>query len=270
MINLQTLATKLSSLLQRIDHGVPAAAMNAINPNTTSYANILTMSDPANTSTQGNQEHVVQHGSSTWLERPTIVIMPSLTDAAVTSEPTDGYVPVSSLRRFRPMENPRLDQPQDPDATTASSGSRFAPLQDDEEEIGTWDDQDTVTEFSPKNRAVTRNSATKTDDATCGEPTLTDGDRKPAYIPTTVNIPQKSPKKHKKSGTTTFGWHQARLPQGHAQIKKPRKHMPSKERKLASPFASRKPPKPPAKAKMPQKAGHPKLKPPPPIHPVNQ
>ena len=59
MINLQTLANKLSSLLQRTDHGVPAAAMNANTNTNATPVSIMTMTEMTDASAQGNRERNV-------------------------------------------------------------------------------------------------------------------------------------------------------------------------------------------------------------------
>ena len=96
-------------------------------------------------SANANEERIVQHGSSTWLEQPTIASLPIDTNAAATLTSADGYVAVSSMRLFRPLDSARLDPSQTSCAMLASSGSRFAPLQDSEEGNKTQENQDTVT-----------------------------------------------------------------------------------------------------------------------------
>ena len=59
MINLRTIATKLSSLLQRIDHGVPAAAMNA-NHQQTSNTTTISANAMTDRSANANDEFIVQ------------------------------------------------------------------------------------------------------------------------------------------------------------------------------------------------------------------
>ena len=59
MINLRTIATKLSSLLQRIDHGVPAAAMNA-NHHQTSNTTTINANAMTDSSANANEERIVQ------------------------------------------------------------------------------------------------------------------------------------------------------------------------------------------------------------------
>ena len=61
MINLQNFANKSSRLLQRIDHGVPTAAMNANTNANVTPASVITMTEMTDASAQGNRERNVQH-----------------------------------------------------------------------------------------------------------------------------------------------------------------------------------------------------------------
>ena len=79
--------------------------------------------------------------------------------------------------------------------------------------------------------------------STCGKDVLITKETTPEIVPNTINIPEKNTTKiNKITGNVSPGWHQARLPQGHAQvpiIKKSPRHLLRKNRRLASPFASR-------------------------------
>ena len=118
--NKQNLNTSMRSLFQRMRHGVPAAAMTAQNnPETQNHKDSKNSQDPMNEWDRPSLPPV-QHGSSTWLERP---IIPGLakvppvqyvfmhdqptvsSDAGGLDQPTISpdsggpFTPVSSMRR---------------------------------------------------------------------------------------------------------------------------------------------------------------------------
>ena len=142
MINLRILTTKLSSLLERIDHGVPAAAMNDQTIQNQANHTNTTMT---NRSTSTHDEPPVQHGSSTWLEQPTIVILPALPGFSRLDQ-ADGFVPVNSMRRFCPVSSASFDPPPTHDFALDASVNRYASLQEMEYVVALRNDQDTVTE----------------------------------------------------------------------------------------------------------------------------
>ena len=278
MINIRTLASKLSSLIQRIDHDEPAVIMIA-NTNPINSSN-TTMT---NRSIQPNQERNVQHGSSTWLEQPTIVVLPDL----ISNSFIDSFVPVNSMRRFCPVGLARLDQPATHDAFLASSGSRFAPLQESEDEDVTLDNQGDVAEKPPNN-----DRDVSTDDSDDRDPAKQAGSKttgikhsgpqplkQEAPIASTSNISDTTKNPQKNLATVNpDGWHQAILPQGHAQAPQNnmKKKVPSpKERKLYSKLARRNHPhvkRSPAEVAQKMKAQEQKskLKPPPPVYPTHR
>ena len=107
--NKQNLNTSMRSLLQRMRHGVPAAAMTAQNnPETQSHKDSKNSQDPMNEWDRPSLPPV-QHGSSTWLERP---IIPGLArvppvqyvfthdQPTVSSDAGSPFTPVASMRRY--------------------------------------------------------------------------------------------------------------------------------------------------------------------------
>ena len=199
-------------------HGVPAAAM--IDQTYTAPNNKNNLANTAMTTcsilTHGEQN--VQHGSFTWLEQPTIVALPSLS----CFDSADSFVPVSSMRRFCPVAAARLDPPQRHDTVPASSGSRYAPLQDDEQEVVTLDDQGTIAEITSLND--------RDDSADDCEAKDSKKDFKTkSFKHSGLTLKREEPKaddvsyasdatKNHKNLTAFQGFHQAILSQGHAPI----------------------------------------------------
>ena len=200
-------------------HGVPVAAMIAqphtAKDNNNNLANI-TMTD-CSILTHGEQN--VQHGSSTWLEQPTNVMLSNLS----CFDPADSFVPVSSMRHFCPVEAARLDPPQLHDAVLASSGSRYAPLQESEQEVVTLDNQGIIAEITslndrdePADDSGARNSKKDFQNKIPKHRGITlKKDEEPKA--TDVSYPSDQTENHK-NFTGIQGWHQAILPQGHAQV----------------------------------------------------
>ena len=211
MINIRTLASKLSSLVQRVDHDEPAVIM---------IANTNPINSSNNTMTNRSIQH--NNGSFTWLEQPTIVVLPDL----ISNSFIDSFVPVNSMRRFCPVGLARLDQPATHDAFLASSGSRFAPLQESEDEDVTMDNQGDVAEEPPNN-----DRDDSTDDSDDRDPAKQAGSKTTGIkhsgpqplktevpIASTSNISDTTKNSQKNLATVNpDGWHQAILPQGHAQ-----------------------------------------------------
>ena len=152
--NKQNLNTSMRSLLQRMRHGVPAAAMTAQNNlETQSHTDSKTSNNPRN---EGDRPSLppVQHGSSTWLERPNIpglarvspvkyVFMneqPTVSpDAGGLDQPTVSpdaggrFIPVASMRRYTHLHLSVHDKGHTRGHNLTTCSTRFDALSNKEE-----------------------------------------------------------------------------------------------------------------------------------------
>ena len=214
MIYLHNVNNQLSSLLGRIDHGVPAAAMNAHN---TQDQTKLTNATMTNCSTSPVDEQYVQHGSSTWLEQPSVVTLPVLPGFTCLDQ-VDGFVPVNSMRRFCPVSLARVDPPPAHDFALDASGNRYAALQEMEDVVALQSDQDRVTEDDSKEDQDPRGG----DGAPSSPKNNRMGPNRKGSSDLMESNPDNCTSNHKynknknRNKSSTSGWRQKVLPYGHA------------------------------------------------------
>ena len=169
----QNLDLSMRTLFQRMRHGVPAAAMPDLPTlETQSHINTNTSAQPHNG--RGRPSHPpVQHGSSTWLERPTIAVLSSVppvecvfvptqpnqlavspdaggtqpNQPAVSPDAGGSFTPVASMRRYTHLHLSGLDNVQARGLCLTTCSTRFDALS--VEGSGPQEDDESITSAKP-------------------------------------------------------------------------------------------------------------------------